>query len=92
MLSVISWAAVYFVIWWTTLFAVLPFAVRGSEGSEDAVAGADAGAPRRARIGRTFLVTTAVACLIFLALYLVMTRGLFGLDDIPFLPRFEKIV
>lgn len=89
--SVLSWAAVYFIVWWTTLFAVLPFGVGKPDGDEAVTPGADAGAPARARMGRVFLITTAVATLIFAAIYVVLTRNLFGLDDIPFLPKFERV-
>lgn len=90
--SIISWAAVYFVIWWTTLFAVLPFGV-GKPGDDDGsvTPGADAGAPPKARMGLVFLITTAVATLVFSAIYVVLTWNLLGLDDIPFLPKFERV-
>ncbi len=91
MLSAISWAAVYFVIWWTTLFAVLPFGARTQVDDGDIAPGTEPGAPSRARMGRLFLITTVVSALVFAALYAVITQNLFGLDDIPFLPRFEKV-
>ncbi|WP_020178853.1 DUF1467 family protein [Methylopila sp. M107] len=90
MLSAISWAAVYFVIWWTTLFAVLPFANKGRAEDVAVVPGADSGAPASLRIGRTFLATTLVASAIFGAVYAVLTYHLIGLDDVPFLPRFDR--
>ena len=41
-----SMIAIYFVIWWTVLFAVLPFGVRNShEAGEQVKIGNDAGAP-----------------------------------------------
>lgn len=91
MLSAVSWAAVYFVVWWTTLFAVLPFAVRNQAGPGDVVPGADPGAPARPRIGYVVLTTTIAATLAFGALYWVLNQNVFGLDDIPFLPKFDKV-
>ncbi|MDR4308309.1 DUF1467 family protein [Chelatococcus sambhunathii] len=91
MLSAISWTAVYFVVWWTTLFAVLPFGARGQAEDAEIAPGTEPGAPSRARMGRLFLITTAVSAVVFAGLYLVITRNLFGLDDIPFLPRFERV-
>lgn len=91
MLSAISWAAVYFVVWWTTLFAVLPFGARAQADDGEIAPGTEPGAPSRARMGRLFLITTAVSAVVFAGLYLVITRNLFGLDDIPFLPRFERV-
>ena len=41
-----SWVAIYFVIWWVTLFAVLPFGVRSQREAGEVVRGTD---PRRPR-------------------------------------------
>jgi predicted secreted protein len=71
--------AVYFTIWWVTLFAVLPWGVRSSAeaGVTDAPAGVDAGAPHRPHIGRKALATTIIAALLFAALdaYVFYTGG-----------------
>lgn len=37
--------ALYFVIWWTLLFAILPFGVRSQAESGEVVAGSEPGAP-----------------------------------------------
>jgi len=66
---------VYAVIWWTILFAVLPWGVRRTENPE---AGHDAGAPLKANIGRKFLWTTLVASVIWGAFYLVNYYNLFS--------------
>ena len=73
----INWftaAVMYVIIWWTTLFAVLPFGTKP-------VADADAatgwrGAPERAQIGRKFLWTTLVATLIWVAIIAIQASGL----------------
>jgi predicted secreted protein len=57
--------ALYFVIWWTTLFAVLPFGVRTQGESGDVVAGTPSSAPQRPRILQLFLVNTVVATIVF---------------------------
>lgn len=63
--------ASFFTIWWVTLFAVLPIVLRAdrrSGASEEALAGADPGAPLAPRVMRTALWTTIVAAAIFAAL------------------------
>lgn len=61
--------AIYFIIWWTVLFAVLPIGVRtqGEEGS--VVPGTPESAPVRPRflliLGLTTLVSTAVFALVY---------------------------
>lgn len=88
-LTAASWAAIYFIVWWTTLFAVLPFGVRSQAEEGDITPGSDPGAPAQARIARVFLITTVASGVIFAALYLLLTQTRFGLDDVPFLPRFD---
>ncbi|MFJ5487477.1 DUF1467 family protein [Hansschlegelia beijingensis] len=88
--SAVSWAAVYFIIWWTTLFAVLPFGARSQSDAGEITPGTEPGAPFSARLGRIIVITTIVATIIFAGVYLLLTQELFGLDDIPFLPRFEQ--
>ncbi len=91
MFSWVSWAAIYFIVWWTTLFAVLPFGVRNQIDAGEVTPGTEPGAPVRARLGRIFLMTTIVSTAIFGVVYLLLTRHIVGLDDIPFLPDFKPL-
>lgn len=61
--------AVYFTIWWTVLFAVLPFGVRSQHESGDIAHGTDPGAPVAPRILMKALATTLVSGLIFAGLW-----------------------
>lgn len=54
-------------IWWTVLFAVLPFGVRPVADADEATGWR--GAPERARMGRKLLVTTAISVVLFGAAY-----------------------
>jgi len=42
--------AIYFLIWWVTLFAILPWGVRNQEESGDVIPGSDPGAPATHRV------------------------------------------
>jgi predicted secreted protein len=53
--------AIYFVIWWVALFAVLPFRVRSQVEAGEIEAGSDPGAPHQAHLLWYALVTSAVA-------------------------------
>ena len=55
--------AIYFLIWWIVLFAVLPWGVR-AQGNERA-AGTDPGAPVVSRLGARLIWTTVIATVIF---------------------------
>jgi predicted secreted protein len=57
--------AIYFLIWWITLFAVLPFGVRSQHEGDGYAQGTDPGAPILARIGMKLVWTTVVASIVF---------------------------
>lgn len=69
----VSGVVLYTLIWWTVLFAVLPFGTRPRPEADEASGWR--GAPARPRIGVKMLATTLVSALIFLACYLVITSG-----------------
>ncbi|MCI0999661.1 MULTISPECIES: DUF1467 family protein [Ochrobactrum] len=82
-MSIMSGIAIYFIIWWTSLFALLPVGLRTQAEENNVTLGTVASAPATPRIGRAFLRTTVVATLIFAAYYYVTQISGFGLDDIP---------
>jgi predicted secreted protein len=71
--------ALYFVIWWTVLFAVLPFGVRTQGEAGEVVPGTPASAPVAPRMLRTFAITTMVAGVVFALVYAVLAGGLIDL-------------
>jgi predicted secreted protein len=71
--------ALYFIIWWTVLFAVLPFGVRTQGEAGEVVPGTPASAPVAPRMLRTFAITTVVAGVVFALVYAVLVGGLIDL-------------
>lgn len=67
-----SAVAIYFVIWWTTLFAVLPFGVRSQREAGEVSPGSDPGAPAIARIGLIMLINSLVAATAFVVFWLFL--------------------
>lgn len=61
--------AVYFTIWWTVLFAILPLGVRSQHESGDVVEGTDPGAPVAPKLLWKAAITTVVSAVAFAALY-----------------------
>jgi predicted secreted protein len=59
--------AVYFVIWWITLFLTLPFGVRSQHEHGESAEGTDPGAPVLARMGRKLIWTTIISAALFAA-------------------------
>ena len=73
-----SMIAVYFVIWWITLFAVLPFGIKNaSEAGQAVEEGHDAGAPVLAGLWKKAAINTVVAAITFAAFYWAYTHGVF---------------
>jgi predicted secreted protein len=64
----------YILIWWVTLFAVLPIGTHAIE-QPDAVSGWR-GAPVRPRIWMKIGVTTIVACVIWLGVFAIIESDL----------------
>jgi len=88
-MSFISAFAVFFIIWWVTLFAVLPIGVRSQTEDDDVTFGTEPGAPVRPDLGRKAIITTAISVLIFGVFYWSTVTMGWSVDDIPrFAPEF----
>ncbi|MCM2455225.1 DUF1467 family protein [Rhizobium sp. CG4] len=90
-MTVLSYFAIYFVIWWTTLFIVLPIGLR-TQAEEGAVEpGTVASAPARFRGLKVIALNTAVSAAL-LASWLFLTWWFnFELEDIfELFPMFNR--
>ncbi len=81
-MSTTTGIAIYFLIWWLTLFAVLPWGVRSQGEAGDVAPGSDPGAPSVPYLGRKLIWTTIVASAIFAACYVIYVRHWLTLDDL----------
>jgi predicted secreted protein len=63
-MTVFSTIAVYFVVWWVVLFAVLPFGIRTQQDAGEVTLGTTASAPVRPRLLRIAIATTIVAAIV----------------------------
>ncbi|EYR80723.1 MULTISPECIES: DUF1467 family protein [unclassified Shinella] len=89
-MQIFSYFAVYFIVWWMTLFAVLPFGLRTQAEAEEVVPGTVESAPARFRGGRIVLTTTIVSAIIYGTWYVLSVRLGYGIDSIPqFMPSFR---
>ena len=66
----VSGAVLYILIWWTALFTILPIGTRAVR-EPDASSGWR-GAPERPRIWMKILLTTLVAAILWIGVYLVV--------------------
>ncbi len=82
-MSIYSGIAVYFIVWWLCLFAVLPWGIRNAhESGENVEAGNDGGAPVNPNLWRKVAINTVLATIVFLAVYGQMTYGWISFDDL----------
>lgn len=72
-MGIITGLALYFLIWWTALFVVLPFGVRPHEKLGPATAG---GAPENPCLKKKIAVTTLLSAVLWLLLYGAIRLGL----------------
>ena len=72
--------AIYFLIWWIVLFAVLPWGVHAQ--GDDATPGTDPGAPRMPRLGLKLIWTTVVATAVFAGCAVVYVNGWVTLEGL----------
>jgi predicted secreted protein len=72
--------AIYFLIWWIMLFAVLPFGVKAQ--GDEALPGTDPGAPVLPHLLAKLIWTTAVATLVFAVCAIVYINQWIRLDDL----------
>jgi len=70
------------VTWFMVFFCVLPMRFRSQAQEGRVELGTPASAPENAMIAAKAKITTVVSLVIFVALYLVITSGRFGIADL----------
>lgn len=75
------------VVWFLTIFVVLPFRLKTQGDVGEVVPGTQAGAPANFRVRRTMLIVTGIATVIWLALVLVIVYGGITVRDIDLFHR-----
>jgi predicted secreted protein len=75
-MSITLGIAIYVVIWWTVLFAVLPIGVRTQGEDGMIVPGTPASAPTAPRLLRIVVLTTVISTLLFLVPWALARYGL----------------
>ena len=83
--------AIYVVIWWVVLFAMLPIGVRTQAEEGEVSPGTPESAPHQPRLLPKMLATTVVASVVCAAVYVIIVHRVITLDQIPFLPRYETV-
>jgi predicted secreted protein len=71
--------AIYFIIWWVVLFAVLPWGVHSQQEEGEVEPGTDPGAPAAHRVWMKLIWTTVIAGVVF-----VILTAIYQLNLIPY--------
>ena len=75
---------VYLTIWWTVLFAVLPWGIQShAEAGIDRGDGGDPGAPVDPKLKRKFFTTTWISAIVFGLLWLTLHFHWITLPSLP---------
>lgn len=87
-----SMFAIYFVVWWITLFAVLPIGLKTQGEADDVVPGSVESAPHRFQGGKVVLLTSLISAVICVIWWFLSVKLGLGLDALPnFVPDHEAV-
>jgi predicted secreted protein len=86
-MKLVTILAIYFLIWWMVLFAVLPWGASSAhETGVEVKPGHAPSAPIRPLIFRKIIITTLISALLMGAGTWLISSGNLSLDSFPFLP------
>jgi predicted secreted protein len=76
--------AIFLTIWWTVLFAVLPWGITShAEAGIDKGDGGDPGAPVDPKLKKKFFTTTRISVVVFAVIWAIIHFGLVKLPALP---------
>ncbi len=81
-MSIFTALAIYFIIWWIVLFAVLPWGVHSQHEAGEMTPGTDPGAPVLTNLKRKLVWTTVVATVVFAAWFVVYFFRIVTVDQL----------
>ncbi len=65
--------AIYFTLWWTLLFAVLPFGIKSQHEGGEVTPGTEPGAPQKPALLKKAVWTTLITTVVFVTLMGLLT-------------------
>jgi predicted secreted protein len=81
-MTVSTGVAIFFLIWWVVLFAVLPWGIRSQQEDGVVTPGTDPGAPALPKLRRVLVWTTVVSIAVFAACYVIYVDRLVTLEGL----------
>jgi len=88
-MNIASVIAVYFVVWWIVLFAVLPWGMRTQEEEGEVILGTDPSAPHNPKLLKKAIATSIVAAIVTFGIWFVVDYLGYGVEELGelFLPK-----
>lgn len=80
----------YAIVWFLTLFVVMPLRTRTQEEENHVVPGTPPGAPAHEEVGRIAWITTLVATPVWAVIAAVILSGWIGIADLDFFGRLNR--
>jgi predicted secreted protein len=74
-MSITTGIVTFIIVWWVSLFLVLPFGVRGQWEEGQVKNGSEPGAPIKPLIIRKFFITTGIAVIFWVVVYVIITTN-----------------
>ncbi|WP_394197056.1 DUF1467 family protein [Litoreibacter albidus] len=87
-MAITSAIVVFAVIWFLTLFCVLPFGTRSQSEAGDVAHGTPRSAPSNPQMKRKFAITTMIAVVIWVPMCLAIIYGYINADSMNLYKRF----
>jgi predicted secreted protein len=81
-MSPTTFIAIFFIIWWVVLFAVLPWGIRSQQETGDVSVGTVPGAPSVPRLWNKLLWTTLITAVVFALFFAAYHFRLITADDL----------
>ncbi|MGG7567621.1 DUF1467 family protein [Rhodovulum sp. DZ06] len=83
MISITGAIVVYAVVWFMTLFIILPIRMKSQADVGEVVPGTPASAPEAPALKKRFIITTIITTVLWVAIMAIILSGAVSLDDWP---------
>ncbi|MCR9069128.1 MAG: DUF1467 family protein [Rhodobacteraceae bacterium] len=87
-MGIVTGLVLYAIIWFMTLFVILPLRLQSQDEAGERVAGTPGSAPANPQLARRFLVTSGVAAVVWAVIAAIIIFDLITIDDIDLFTRF----
>lgn len=87
-MNVVTGLVLYAIIWFMTLFVILPMRLQSQDEAGERVAGTHGSAPVDPQLRRRFIITSGVAAAVWVVIAAIIIFDIVTLEDIDLFSRF----